>query len=202
MNQYDCLQLLRQIKDVSFATVDHLGKPKNRIIDVMGIQDGRLIFCTARGKDFYRELLEHPYVGVAGLTKTYQMIRLHGPVKKLEESAYWIDKIFENNPSMKEVYPEDSRYILEPFCIEEGELEYFDLSVHPIVRYSFTLGASHKEITGFEITDACIECGACARNCPQQCIHSQTPFQIDDRHCLHCGLCMESCPVDAIRKRG
>ena len=96
------------------------------------------------------------------------MIRLHGPVKKLEESAYWIDKIFENNPSMKEVYPEDSRYILEPFCIEEGELEYFDLSVHPIVRYSFTLGASHKEITGFEITDACIECGACARNCPQQ----------------------------------
>ena len=44
MNQYDCLQLLRQIKDVSFATVDHLGRPRNRIIDVMGIQDGRLIF--------------------------------------------------------------------------------------------------------------------------------------------------------------
>ena len=28
---------------------------------------------------------------------------------------------------MKGVYPGESRYILEPFCIEEGEAEFFDL---------------------------------------------------------------------------
>ena len=52
MNAQDCLQILRQIKDVAFATVDENGLPQVRIIDVMLVEQGRLYFCTARGKDF------------------------------------------------------------------------------------------------------------------------------------------------------
>lgn len=53
MNAQDCLQILRQIKDVAFATVDENGLPQVRIIDVMLVEEGRLYFCTARGKDFF-----------------------------------------------------------------------------------------------------------------------------------------------------
>lgn len=35
MNAQDCLQTLREIKNVSFATVDADGHPQIRIIDVM-----------------------------------------------------------------------------------------------------------------------------------------------------------------------
>ena len=53
MNIQDCLQLLREIKDVAFATVDEKGFPQVRIIDVMIVENEKLYFCTARGKDFY-----------------------------------------------------------------------------------------------------------------------------------------------------
>lgn len=52
----DCIDLLRQIKDVSFATTDDEEAPRIRIIDVMLVEPGAIIFCTARGKDFYRQL--------------------------------------------------------------------------------------------------------------------------------------------------
>ena len=55
------------------------------------------------------------------------MVRVSGKVRKLSDQKAWIDRIFEENPSMKGVYPGKSRYILEPFCIEEGEAEFFDL---------------------------------------------------------------------------
>ena len=56
MNAQECLHILREIKDVSFATVDEKGFPQVRIIDVMLIENNKLYFCSARGKDFYKQL--------------------------------------------------------------------------------------------------------------------------------------------------
>ena len=58
MNAQKCLDILREIKDVAFATVDANGLPQIRIIDVMIVEDEKLYFCTARGKDFYLQLQE------------------------------------------------------------------------------------------------------------------------------------------------
>ena len=55
MRAEDCLQLLREMKDVSFASVDETGAPQVRIIDVMIVEDAKLYFCTSRGKDFHRQ---------------------------------------------------------------------------------------------------------------------------------------------------
>lgn len=202
MNVQDCLQILRDVKDVAFATVDENGYPQVRIIDVMLVEEGKLYFCTARGKDFYKQLITLKRVAVTGMNKEYQMVRLTGKVKKLDDQKAWIDRIFEENTSMKDVYPKESRYILEPFCIEEGQVEFFDLGKSPIYRESFVLQKVVIHKKGFQITEKCIGCGKCKKICPQQCIEAGRPYYIQQNHCLHCGLCVENCPVQAIIRRG
>lgn len=198
MNAADCLRILREIKDVAFATVDANGDPQIRIIDVMLVEDDKLYFCTARGKAFYEQILRHDQVAVAGMNSAYQMVRLSGRAHRLSERKQWIDRIFEENPSMNAVYPGESRYVLEAFCISEGEVEFFDLGKEPVWREKFTLGHTKQKEEGFEITEQCIQCGLCESVCPQKCIQE---YRIVQEHCLHCGLCYEKCPVQAIAKQ-
>lgn len=193
------LDILREIKDVAFATVDENGKPQVRIIDVMIVENEKLYFCTARGKAFYQQLIQNENVAITGMNQAFQMIRLNGVIYRLSQQKEWIDRIFKENPSMNHVYPGESRYILEAFCIEQGEGEFFDLGKEPIVIESFILGNEDYQQKGFIINEDCIHCGKCERICPQQCIKD---FVISQTHCLHCGLCYEECPVKAIVKRG
>lgn len=201
MRANDCLKILRQIKDAAFATVDENGKPQIRIIDVMLVEEETLFFCTARGKDFYRQLLASQDVAVTAMNSQYQMIRICGKAKKIEEQKARLNQIFEENPSMKDVYPGNSRYILEVFCIEEGEVEFFDLGQSPIYRESFTIGGEAKQQKGFRINGGCIQCGTCHSSCPQKCIKEGALYEIVQEHCLHCGLCYENCPVKAVERR-
>lgn len=201
MNAQTCLQLLREIKDAAFATVDENGIPQVRIIDVMLVEEDALYFCTARGKDFFRQLIQTGQVAITGMNRDFQMIRLHGKVQKLPDQKKWIDRIFQYNPSMNHVYPGESRYILEPFCIATGQIEFFDLGKQPIYRQSLSIGQSCSEKKGFTITDSCIGCGHCSIVCPQHCICEGSPYTIEQSHCLHCGLCAEQCPSLAIKRK-
>lgn len=199
MNLNKCLEKLREIKDVSFATVDKTGSPQVRIIDIMNIEDEKIYFLTARGKSFYKQLNETLKVAIVGLTEYYESIRVNGKVKRVNSQKETIDKLFRLNPSMDDVYPGDARYILEAFCVYEGEVEYFDLLKKPIFRTSFSLNDGKIIKKGFLISDECIKCGTCYRNCPQKAIiEKETHYEIMQEHCLHCGLCFENCPVKAI----
>ena len=44
MTAKECLQILRDIKDVAFATVDEKGMPHARMIDVMLVEEKKLYF--------------------------------------------------------------------------------------------------------------------------------------------------------------
>ena len=110
------------------------------------------------------------------------------------------EKIFEKNKYMNNVYPGDARYILEPFKVECGEMEFFDLTQKPIYRKTFKINT--EESTYFNkkyvITDNCIECDVCKATCPQNAIEEGSPYHIMPNHCLDCGTCYENCPVNAI----
>ena len=60
-----------------------------------------------------------------------------------------------------------------------------------------------KALLSYFITDKCIGCTKCARNCPVSCISGKvkTKHVIDESKCIKCGTCMTSCPVSAIIKK-
>jgi NAD-dependent dihydropyrimidine dehydrogenase PreA subunit len=110
----------------------------------------------------------------------------------------WLDKLFEENPYMKNVYPGETRQVLEVFCIEDGEIEYFNLRVHPIFRESYVIGSGVSKQKVYVIIEDCTGCGMCREICPQKCITAGTPYRIVQENCLRCGSCQENCPVSVV----
>ena len=50
----------------------------------------------------------------------------------------------------------------------------------------------------YRINNECISCGACAPDCPVQCItEGDSKYIIDEEKCTDCGSCSDVCPVDA-----
>ncbi len=194
----DYLKMLREIKSVAFATADN-NVPHVRVADIMMVEDGKIYFTTARGKGFYEQLIKNPVVAIVGMTPTYETIRITGKVKKLDDRI-WVDKIFEHNPMMNDLYSGEKRDILDAFCIEEGTGESFNLSVTPPVRERFAFGGAKVVECGYRITEKCTGCGTCRERCPESAIIPGDIYKINKEICLECGRCAESCPAGAIEK--
>lgn len=208
METKDYLRILKEeIHSTVIATVDKEGKPVTRVIDIMLADEDSLYFITAKGKAFYAQLMENPYVAISGMcggegTMNKKAVSIRGKAVNIGPAR--LKEVFEQNPYMAEIYPqEESRTALEVFRVAEGTGEFFDLSVKPIFRDSFVLGGRMAgQQGGYFITDRCRGCRICYSKCPQKCIDmSARPFVIRQEHCLHCGNCMEACPFGAVEQR-
>lgn len=191
------VDLFRSVKIASAATVDEDGHPRSRIINVMIASDEGMYIVTAKGKPFYEQLVKTGEIALSAMCPDCQSLKFYGKIRKVGKE--WVDEVFVQNPGMNEVYPGDTRYILDAFLIYEGTGEWFDLLHYPISRETFSYGME-EEKAGYHITDACVGCASCMDVCPQKCISTGTPYRIEPAHCLQCGACVEKCPVGAVEK--
>lgn len=60
-----------------------------------------------------------------------------------------------------------------------------------------------QSLLQYFITEDCIGCTKCARNCPASCIDGKVKQRhvIDVEKCVKCGACVEACPVNAVIKK-
>lgn len=145
MDAQKCLEKLRYVGVLSFATVDQYGKPQIRNISAIHYERQTMYFFTARGKGFCEELLSDGNVQILGYTKYKEMIRLSAKAEKVpeHEQRKWIDKIFEEQLYLSNVYPGNTREIGIVFCIRNAEIEYFNLGVNPIFRERYVIGSDN-----------------------------------------------------------
>ncbi|MBN1112831.1 MAG: 4Fe-4S binding protein [Bacteroidales bacterium] len=191
------LQFLRNLKSVTFASsVNNI--PSVRILDVMLVEGENLYFLTARGKPFYHQLKVNPVISIIGMDKKYKTVRVTGKIKPVGRE--WVDKMFDANPMMNDLYPGEKRNILDGFCMSEGFGEMFDLGVTPLVREKFNFGANSQKHIGYSINNNCTQCGVCVDICPLQSIITGNKYTINSSSCLECGLCFEHCPNNAVDK--
>ncbi len=53
----------------------------------------------------------------------------------------------------------------------------------------------------YKITDACVSCGCCADNCPNDAIaEGDGKYEINEDLCVSCGCCADACPNEAIEE--
>lgn len=198
--------LEKEIHSVIMATVDDNGLPVTCAIDIMDSDDKGIYFLTAKGKSFYERLKKSGYAALTGMkgsdTLSCVAVSVRGKVQEIGNTP--LQKLFEKNPYMNEIYPtEGSCQALTVFRLYEGSGEWFDLSKKPIERTSFTIGNKQRETEGYEITQKCIGCKACKTVCPQNCIDfTVTPTVIRTENCLHCGNCLAVCPQKAVVRKG
>lgn len=191
------VNMFRQVKIASAATIDEKGYPQSRIINIMIASDEGMYIVTSRGKPFYKQLTDTERIALSAMCPNCQSLKFSGKVKQVERK--WVDCVFEQNPGMNEVYPGETRHALEAFLIYKGSGEWFDLLNYPINRESFAYN-TEEEKSGFEITEYCTGCSMCQEVCPQKCITEGRHYWIAAEHCLQCGACAEVCPADAVRR--
>ncbi len=162
MDAKTCMEKLKLVGVLSFATVDSEGNPQIRCISAIHFDKESFYFFTARGKNFYKELLENGKVQILAYTRFKEMIRLSAKAEPVPESDQKekINTIFAEQPYLSNVYPGDTRKIGIVFEIKNAEIEYFNLGVKPIFRESYTLGTGMLSEKGYVITDSCIGCGS------------------------------------------
>lgn len=81
-------------------------------------------------------------------------------------------------------------------------LRYFkDEYIEHIVEHKCRAGVC-KKLVNYHITDKCIGCSACSRQCPVGAISGEIKkkFEIDPNKCIKCGKCYETCRFGAISK--
>ncbi|MCQ4925639.1 NADH-quinone oxidoreductase subunit NuoF [Tissierella carlieri] len=82
-------------------------------------------------------------------------------------------------------------------------LKYFRHEYEAHIRDKKCPAGACQALLEYYITDKCIGCTKCARNCPVSCIDGKVKERhvIDTDKCIKCGNCMTVCPVGAVIKR-
>ena len=205
---------------VSFGTIDN-GYPEARIAHFLTYDDEGLYFMTMRSKPFYRQLKENSKVSACGMAASATQsshdengmslfqpgytFRVSGDVKEISfeelKTKASKDKSFISCVKDVEKYND-----MTTFCLYKGKGEIFDYDFemtnreNKIQRQKFTFGKKELPFRGVVISDKCIGCNKCFKNCTFKAITitEDKKCKIDVNKCDVCGTCILGCPVNAI----
>ena len=104
--------LVEDIHSTTVATIGVDGHPQTRVIDMMLWDENGLYFLTAKGKEFYKQLMEQKYIALSA-TKDKKAISLRGKIKNIGTEK--LNQIFEKYTYMQDIYPDNTREALEVF---------------------------------------------------------------------------------------
>lgn len=102
----------------NLATVDG-GKPRVRPFAFMFAENGRFYFCTASGKDVYRQLTECPFIEFTVTDKDMRWLRINGEIT-FDEDIRCREKCFANYPMLKDIYQSPDNPLIKVFYLEHG----------------------------------------------------------------------------------
>lgn len=189
--------LVEEIHSTVVATTAADGHPVTRCIDMMLYDENGVYFLTAKGKEFYGQLMNQQYISLS-VVKDKKCISLAGRTENIGKEK--LDEIFIANPYMQKIYPDNTRSALEVFRIYEENGSFFDISdPSHVKRGTFLIGQPEIRKSGYFVEKGCTGCGRCLSACPQKCINIRNiPAVIDQNRCLHCGRCYSSCPANVI----
>jgi ferredoxin len=173
-------------------------------------------------KPFYKQLTNTGMVSVCGLNASTAVgqdengmpafeagyfIRTSGDVKELSYENL-VEKS-KSNPDFIPMLKDIEKYpAMTTFVLYKGKGEIFDYDFekqsrdHKLERIRFSFGDFIFEKAGLVITDKCISCGKCKKECTFDAITQGNPYRIDGTRCDECGSCYLACPVGAILSKG
>lgn len=203
MEVKDYLRMLqKEMHSSVVATLNADGHPETRAIDIMLADENSIYIITPKGKKFYQQLINNPYISITSMsgdggTMSKKAISIRGKIMEITREL--LPVIFEENPYLNDIYKtEQSKEAIRIFKLSEGQGEYFDLTTQPMTHHAFVLGNTKLKCYQYIISDKCNGCGYCAEICSQKCITNGLPYVIQQEHCMHCAICVDNCPKNAI----
>ncbi|WKY42932.1 4Fe-4S binding protein [Eubacteriaceae bacterium ES2] len=220
MNIAEIYKLFENIGVLTFSTIAN-DEVSSRIAHFNGYDDEGFYFRTMWNKPFARQLKENPTITVCGVSDSRILshdennvpefppgysIRLIGKVKHQPEAI--IREKAKTNEQLKLAVHDMDKYPAMKdgnFMIDAAKIEIYDYDFscihrdHKLLRKRFSFGGYPYNEAGPRITDKCIECGECYRNCSFKAIEIGSPYKINGSKCDDCGNCVMACPVAAIK---
>ena len=139
------LQFLSEHNEIALATCQG-NLPKMRIFQIMKHEGNVLYFATSAKKAIWQELQENPNVELLAYADNVS-VRCSGMVNFYvdNDTKCWI---YNHNDVLSRLYTSYDQ--LEYFCLPIADLDYFDLTVTPLVNLHFDLmeGAMNNGFVG------------------------------------------------------
>ncbi len=97
-------------------------KPRVRPFGFFMVYEGRLYFGMGKQKESFKQTIENPNFELCALNKENAWIRIRG-VAVLDDRKEALDRAFELNPFLKNLYNEQTGNALGLFYIKDGYAE-------------------------------------------------------------------------------
>lgn len=222
MELKELYELIETIGCMTFSTIGKNGEVQSRIAHFNGYDEDGLYFRTMTSKPYYRQLMKHKKLTVCGMTDqrvlehledgtpvfpTSYVIRMIGDIKNVPYEV--ICEKAKKTEALKTAVQDGVKYPTMKdanFVMHRAKVEIYDTDFEKVNRENklkrtrFSFGNYEFNLAGPTITNTCIGCGLCKKNCSFLAIEEGKPYRINPVYCDDCGTCMTVCPVGAIEK--